>query len=129
MIVERTWVCATFNGEIVNEDVDVVRGHAWLNVFAGKSQDVGSHIAGITHALDDLGSFDARFVPTRNFTGVGVWGLADVCGDGAHGGDKSRGDATFKSFMATLVLAARTTPAVVVGLGENRRSFGPRPRG
>jgi hypothetical protein len=31
--------------------------------------------------------------------------------------------------VAALVFATRTTPAVVVGLGENRRSFGPRPRG
>ena len=87
MIVERTWVCAAFNGEIVNEDVDVVRGHAGLNVFAGKSQDVGGHIAGVTHTFDDVGSLDARFVPARNFTGVGVRRLADVGGDGAHGGD------------------------------------------
>jgi hypothetical protein len=106
VIVERTWVCAAFNSEIVNKDVDVIRGHAGLNVFAGKSQDVGSHIAGVTHAFDDVGSLDARFVPTRNFTGVGVWGLSDVCGDSAHGGDKSRGDTTFESFVATLVLTA-----------------------
>ena len=56
MIVERTWVCAAFNGEIVNKDVDVIRGHAGLNVFAGKTQDVGSHIARVTHAFDDVGS-------------------------------------------------------------------------
>ena len=129
MIVERTWVRAAFNGEVVHEDVNVVRGHAWLNVFAGKTQDVGGHIAGVTHAFDDVGSLDARFVPARYFTSVAVRGLDDVCGDGAHRGDKSRGDATFKSFVATLVLTARTTPAVVVGLGENRRSLGPRPRG
>ncbi|CAB5025171.1 unannotated protein [freshwater metagenome] len=129
MIVERTWVCAAFNGEIVNEDVDVVRGHAGLNVFAGKSQDVGGHIAGVTHALDDLGSLDARFVPTWNFTRVGVRRLDDVGGNGAHGGDDAWSNATFETFVATLVLAARTTPAVVVGLGENRRSLGPRPRG
>ena len=78
MIVERTWVCAAFNGEIVNEDVDVVRGHAWLNVFAGKSQDVGSHVARVTHTFDDVGSLDARFVPARHFTGVGVRRFADI---------------------------------------------------
>ena len=129
MIVERTWVCAAFNSEVVYEDVNVVRGHAGLYVFAGKTQDVGGHIAGVTHPLDDVGSFDSGFVPARHFTGVGVRRLDDVFGDGAHGGDKSRGDATFESFMAALVLTARTTPTVVVGLGENRRSLGPCPRG
>jgi hypothetical protein len=29
-----------------------------------------------------------------------------VRGDSAHGGDKSRGDTTFESFMAALVLTA-----------------------
>ena len=106
MIVERTWVCATFNGEVVHEDVNVVRGHARLKIFAGKTQDVGGHIAGVTHAFDDVGCFDAGFVPTRHFTGVGVGRFADVCGDGAHGGDDAGSNATFKSFVASLVLTA-----------------------
>ena len=106
MIVERTWVCAAFNSEIVYEDVNVVCGHARLNIFAGKTQDVGGHIAGVTHAFDDVGCFDAGFVPTRHFTGVGVGRLADVCGNGAHGGDDAWRDATFESFMAALVLTA-----------------------
>ena len=106
MIVERTWVCAAFDGEVVHEDVNVVRGHARLNIFAGKTQDVGGHIAGVTHAFDDLGSFDARFVPARHFTSVGVRRLDDVCGDGAHGGDDAGSNATFESFVATLVLTA-----------------------
>ena len=106
MIVERTWICAAFNGEIVNKDVDVVGGHAWLNVFAGKSQDIDGHIAGITHALDDVGSLDARFVPARHFTSVAIRRLDDVCGDGAHGGDDPGSNATFETFVATLVLTA-----------------------
>ena len=106
MIVERAWIRATFNSEIVNEDVNVIRGHARLNVFAGKSQNVGSHVARVTHAFDDVGSLDAGFVPTRNFAGVGVWGLADVRGDGAHGGDDAWSNATFESFVAALVLTA-----------------------
>ena len=106
MIVEWTRIRAAFDGEIVHEDVDVVRGHARLNVFAGKSQDVGGHIARVTHAFNDLGSLHSGFVPTRHFTGVGVRRLADVCGDGAHGGDDAWSDATFESFVATLVLAA-----------------------
>ena len=106
VIVERTWVCAAFNREIMNEDVDVVRGHARLNIFAGKSQDVGGHVARVTHAFDDVGSLDARFVPARNFTGVGVRRLDDVCGDGTHGGDDAGSNATFESFVATLVFTA-----------------------
>jgi len=105
VIVERAWVCTTLDGEIVYENVNVVGGHAWLHVLAGKSQDIGGHIARVTHALDDVGSLHTRFIPTRNFTGVGVRGLADVCGNGAHGGDVARSNSTFKSFVAALVLA------------------------
>ena len=105
MIVERTWVCAAFNSEIVYEDVNVIGGHARLNVFAGEAQDVCGHIARVTHAFDDVGSLNAGFVPTRNFTGVGVRRFADVCGDGAHGGDDAWRDATFESLVAALVLA------------------------
>ena len=106
MIVERTWVCAAFNSEIVYEDVNVIGGHARLNVFAGEAQDVCGHIARVTHAFDDVGSLDARFVPTRYFTGVGIRRFADVCGDGAHGGDDAWRDATFEPLVATLVLTA-----------------------
>ena len=106
MIVERTRIRATFDGEIVHENIDVVRGHAGLHVFAGKTQDVGGHITRVTHAFDDVGSLDAGFVPARHFTGVGVRRLDDVCGDGAHGGDDAGSDTTFESFVATLVLAA-----------------------
>ncbi len=105
MIVERARVCAALNSEIVHEDVDVIRGHARLNVFAGEAQDVCGHIAGVTHAFDHVGSLNAGFVPTRHFTGVGVGRLADVCGNGAHGGDDAWRDATFESLVAALVLA------------------------
>jgi len=119
VIVQRAGVGASFDGEVVDEDVDVVRGHARLHELTGQTQDVGGHLARVPHALDDLGRLHRGFVPARHFAGGRVTGFDDVVGDGAHRRDDPGFDAALESLVATLVTATRTTPAVVVRLRQH----------
>ena len=65
-------------------DVDLVGRHAGPHLLAGEAQDLGGNLAGVAHALDDLGRLDPRLVPADRHAGLGVRRALDVLRHGAH---------------------------------------------
>ncbi|MEY4165854.1 MAG: hypothetical protein RL419_1696, partial [Actinomycetota bacterium] len=111
-------VCATFNGEVVHENVDLFGGNARLHDVASPSQNVGRHDACMSHAFDDIGCLDASFVGALHHTGVGIVGLYDVARHRTHGADHARLNASLGSLVTPLVLTTTAAPAGVVRGGE-----------
>ena len=55
VIVQRARVCPALDGFFVHKYIDVICGHAGLHKVTGQLQNLCSHVAGITHAFNDLG--------------------------------------------------------------------------
>ena len=123
VIVQWTGVGAAFNGQVMDENVNVICCHANLDILARQTQNVGGHVAGVTHLLNNLGTLDLGFIPPWYFARGRVRRLDNMVRHSAHWGNNTRCDATLKTLMATLIFAARSAPTFVVGLRKNRWCF------
>ena len=121
VIVQRTRVSTSANCFFVDEHVDVVGGHSRPNNFARHAQDVGGHVARVSHALDDLGRLDSWLIPARHVARLGVGRLLDALGDRTHRADNARNHAPFERLVATLVLTAAPAPARIAGSRQHFR--------
>ena len=63
VVVERARIGVALDVQLVAVGVDLLGRHAGPQVLAGEAQDLGRHLAGVAHALDDLGRLDPRLVP------------------------------------------------------------------
>ncbi len=122
VIIEWAGIGATFDGEIVDQDIDVVRGDTWFHEVTRQPQDIGRHGAGVAHAVDDIGRLHMGFVPALYFAGLGIRGFGDGARYRALGRDFTGQDATLDAAMATTVLAPGTAPAGVIQLRGVLRS-------
>ena len=118
VVIEWARVCATFNGEVVDENVDLFGGDTWLHHLTSSSQNVRGHNTCMSHAFDDFGSLDARFIGALHHTRVGVMGLCDVAWHRAHRADHAGLNTSLGSLVTPLVLTTTATPAGVVRGGE-----------
>lgn len=109
-----------FDREVVDEDVDVVRGDSWTYELTCQLQDLGCETPSLTHSLDDVRGLDVGLVPLAHLTGVCIRGFGDVLWDRSHGRDDAGGDPSFDRAMTALVLTPGSTPASIVQL---RRVF------
>ncbi len=119
VIIERAWVCTTFNGEVVHEDIDFFCRYTGLHHFTCTAQNVSGHHARMTHALDDVGSLHTRLVSALHHTGIGVMRLCNVARHWPHRADHTRLNATFRTLVTPLVLTTTAAPAGVVRGGEH----------
>ncbi|CAB5128670.1 unannotated protein [freshwater metagenome] len=123
VIVQRAGVGTAFNGQIMDENVNVICCHAGLDILARQTQNVGGHVAGVTHLFNNLRTLDLGFIPPWDFTRGCVRRLAAMVRHSAHWRDNTGCDATLKTLVATLIFAARSAPTLVVGLRKNRWCF------
>lgn len=119
VVVERTRVTTHLDGEVVDEDVDLVGGDAGANNLSGTSQNLCGGCTGLAHLGDDLGRLDAILCNARNDSGVRVRRTEDVRGHGTHGAHDARLDATLGALVTTLVLTTAAAPARVVRCRED----------
>ena len=121
VIVQRAWVCPTLNCFFVHKYINVICGHAGLHKVSGQLQNFCSHVAGITHALNNFWRLHASFLGARHFTGVGVWRFSNTVWHCSHGAHNPGKDLPLERFMAALVLAPTAAPARVA---SNRKHGG-----
>jgi hypothetical protein len=85
VIIERARIRPALDGQIVDQNVDVVSGDTGLYEVTGLTKNVSGHIAGVTHSFDDFGGLHVGFVPPLHFASIGVGGFDDISRNGSHG--------------------------------------------
>ena len=111
VVIQWAWVCTTLNCFVVYKYINVICSHARLHKVSGQLQNLCSHVAGITHALNNFWRLYASFLGARHFTSVGIWRLLNTGRNRSHGAHNPGKNLPLERFMATLVLAPTAAPA------------------